>query len=343
MKTLGQLAEIVGGIVIGNNDMMIIGVGSVKDGAKPGSITFAESEELHTAAEMTDVAAVIVPKSITKSSKNLLQVDNPRLAYARIAHEFMPEPLKTGEIHSTSVIHAQAQIASDVSIHPYVVIDKGAIIGEGTVIGPGVYIGQGVHVGMNCEIHANVVVEYGTQIGDRVIIHAGAVIGSDGYGFVTTNDGHYKLPQLGDVIIEDDVEIGANVTIDRGAIDSTRVGRGSKLDNLVHLGHNVTTGPECLIVAQSGIAGSTKLGKRVTLAGQSGAFGHLTIGDHVTLAARGLITNDVEDRMFLSGAPAQEHRKDYRIKASVRKLPELMKQIRNLEKKLVELEEKLKD
>lgn len=343
MRKLSELAEIVGGKVIGEDDMMIVGVGSVKDGALAGTITFAESEELHRAAEKTDAAAVIVSKEISHSSKVLLQVDNPRLAYAKIAHEFMPKPLMTGEINPSSMVHPDATVGKDVSIHPYAVIDKNAKIGDRSTIGPGVYVGQGVVIGSDCEIHANVVIEYDSIIGDRVIIHAGSVLGSDGFGFVTTKDGHFKLPQVGNVIIEDDVEIGANVTIDRGAIDSTVVGKGSKLDNLVHLAHNVTTGEECLIIAQSGIAGSTKLGRRVTLAGQSGIFGHLRVGDNVKLAARGVITNDVENDAFLSGFPAIEHNKNFRIKASLRKVPNLMKRIKELENKLAILEQKAKD
>lgn len=340
LRKLKDLAEIVGGVVLGDSDMMIVGVGSVQDGASPGTITFAESRELHIAAEKTEAAAIIVPKTITESTKTLLQVNNPRLAYAKIAEEFMPRPLKTGLTHPTSVIHPDAQLAEGVSIHPHVVIDAGAQIGAQTIIGPGTYIGKDVKIGSDCELHANVVIEYQTEIGDRVIIQAGAVLGSDGYGFVTTEDGHLKIPQLGYLIVEDDVEIGANVTIDRGAIGPTKVGRGSKLDNLVHLAHNVTTGPECLFIAQSGVAGSTKMGKRVVLAGQSGVYGHVRIGDNVTLAARGVITNDTKDGAFLSGAPAQDHRQDYRIKAAMRKLPDLLKQVRDLTKKISNLEEK---
>lgn len=342
MRKLKDLAEIVGGNVVGDNDMMIIGVGSAQD-ASLGTITFAESVELHKTAEKTEAAAIIVPKTITKSKKNLLQVDNPRLAYAIIAREFMIRPLQTGLIHPMSVIDSDAQIGKEVSIHPQAIIDAGAQIGARTIIGPGTYIGKDVKIGADCEIHANVVIEYQTEIGDRVIVQAGAVLGSDGYGYVTTEAGHTKIPQLGKLIVEDDVEIGANVTIDRGAIGSTKIGRGSKLDNLIHLGHNVTTGPECLLIAQSGVAGSTKMGKRVTLAGQSGVYGHVRIGDNVILAARGVITNDVKDGAFLSGAPAQDHHKDYRIKAAIRKLPKLLKQVRELTKKLSKIEEKLKD
>ncbi len=340
MKTLRELAEIVGGNILGNHDMIIVGVGSAKD-ALQGTITFAETEELHRVAEKNNAAAIIVPKTITNSSKTLLQARNPRLAFAKIAYVFMPKPLVTGEIHPTSVIHKDAEIGDNVSIHPHAVIDAEAKIGLGTVIGPGVYVGKGVKIGVDCEIHANVVIEYATEIGDRVIIHGGTVLGSDGYGFVTTTEEHYKLPQLGNVIIEDDVEIGANVTIDRGAIGSTVVGRGTKIDNLVHMAHNVKTGPECLIVAQVGVAGSSTLGRRVTLGGQAGVFGHLNVGDNVMLAARGVITNNVEKDRFLSGYPAMDHKKDYRIKAANRRTPEMLKKIKDLEKRLAELEKKM--
>lgn len=340
MIRLVDLAEIVGGNIIGNRDMMITGVGSVKDGAAEGTITFAENEDLHKAAEETNAAAIIVPKSIKQSQKILIQVDHPRLAFAQIAHQFQSKPLITQDIHTTCQIHSDAQVGNGVSIHPYAVIDAGANIGDGTVIGPGVYIGKDVQVGSDCEIHANVVIEYATQIGNRVIIHAGTVIGSDGFGFVTTREGHYKLPQLGNVLIEDDVEIGANVAIDRGAIGSTVVGRGTKLDNLVHLAHNVKVGESGLIVGQAGVAGSTRLGNWVTLAGQSGVYGHLQVGDQVTLAARGVITNNVENGAFLSGAPAIDHKQDFKVRAAGRRVPDLLKKVRELEKRLVELEKK---
>lgn len=342
MRRLKDLAELVGGTVIGDHDIMITGVGSAGD-AMAGTITFAETEELHKKAEDSAAAAVLVPHTVMVSQKSLIQVDNPRLAYAQIAHEFMPHPLITGQVHPTSILDFTAEIAEEVSIHAHAVIDGGAVIGPRTVIGPGVYVGQGAVIGSDCEIHANVVIEYGTQIGNRVMIHGGTVIGSDGFGFVTTKEGHYKLPQLGRVVIEDDVEIGANVTIDRGAIGDTRIGKGTKIDNLVHLAHNVEVGPESLLVGQCGIAGSTKIGKRVTLAGQSGVYGHLTIGDNVTLAARGVITNDTDDGAFLSGHPAIEHKQDFKIKAATRRLPGLLKEIREMAKRLTAMEQKLKN
>lgn len=340
MIRLVDLAEIVGGNIIGNRDIMIVGVGSVKDGADEGTITFAENEDLHKAAEETNAAAIIVPKSIAQSKKTLIQVDYPRLAFAQIAHQFQLKPLVTQGIHPTCQIHPEAQIGDGVSIHPYAVIDAGAQIGDGTVVGSGVYIGKGVQVGSDCEIHANVVIEYATQIGNRVIIHAGTVVGSDGFGFVTTKAGHYKLPQLGNVLIQDDVEIGANVAIDRGAIGSTVVRRGTKIDNLVHLAHNVEVGENGLIVGQAGVAGSAKLGNWVTLAGQSGVYGHLQVGDKVTLAARGVITGDVESGAFLSGAPAIDHKQDFKVRAAGRRVPDLLKRVRELEKRLAELEKK---
>ena len=343
MKDLRQLAELVEGVIIGDPDLKITGLGSAKEGAEKGTITFAENREIHKLAEKTGAAAVIVPKDITESEKSLIQVDNPRLAFAQIAQVFAPRPLLTEEIHPTSTIHDDAQIGENVSIHPNAVIDAGAKIGKNSIIGPGVYIGKGVQLGENCIIHANVVVEYDTQIGDRVIIHAGSVLGSDGYGYVTTEKGHEKLPQLGKVVIEDDVELGANVAIDRGAIGDTVVGRGTKIDNLVHLAHNVKVGPECIIVGQVGIAGSAKVGKRVTMGGQVGVIGHLEIGDNVMVAARGVVSSDVKSDSFISGNPAIDHRENFKIKAACRRTPQLRKKVRKLEKKLAQLEEKLSE
>lgn len=341
MKSVRELANLVSGVIIGDHDMMITGVGSAVS-ASAGSITFAETAELHREAEHSGAAAVLVPEGICQSQKTLIQVANPRLAFARIAQEFAPRPLVTGQVHPTSIIDMDAEIAEEVSVHAHAVIDAGAKIGQRTIIGPGVYVGKNVVIGTDCEIHANVVIEYDTQIGNRVIIHAGSVLGSDGYGFVTAKEGHIKLPQLGNVVIEDDVEIGANVTIDRGALGRTRVGQGTKIDNLVHLAHNVEVGSHSLIVAQTGVAGSARLGSWVTLAGQSGVFGHLEVGDRVILAARGLITSDVESGAFVSGQPAIEHKKDFKIKAATRRVPELFKKVKEMEKRLAQLEEKLK-
>ncbi|ADL13683.1 UDP-3-O-(3-hydroxymyristoyl)glucosamine N-acyltransferase [Acetohalobium arabaticum] len=338
---LKELAELVDGEIIGEVELIISGVGGVENVAK-GEITFAQSDEYLTKAESSLAAAVIVADEI-ESDKTLLKVDNPRLAFAKIAHEFEPELYKTNEIHSTAVIADDVECGSNVSIGPQVTIESGVSIGDNVRIAAGAHIGSQVKIGAETIIHPNVVIMHQTEVGNRVIIHPGAVIGSDGYGFETTSEGHYKVPQLGNVIIEDDVELGANVTIDRGTTGSTVIGRGTKTDNLVHIAHNVRIAADCLLVAQVGIAGSAEIGEGVTLAGKAGVVGHLEVGANTTVAAQSIITNDVPPDSFYSGYPAREHKSEMRIKAARRKLPAMVKELRELKKEVKSLKEEVKE
>lgn len=339
--TAGELARFVKGELIGNPDRVIKGVSGVNE-SKSDTVTFAENSEYFSAAEKSRAALIIVSEEITDSSKDLLKVKNPRLAFARIASLFAPEVLYKPGIHSSAVISDSVKIGKNVSIHPRVVIDEGVELGDNAIIAPGVYLGKNVKIGSNTVIHSNVVIEYNTVIGSNVIIHGGTVIGSDGYGFVSDNTGHHKIPQLGSVIIEDGVEIGANVTIDRGTSGPTIIKKGTKIDNLVQIAHNVEVGPENLIVAQTGIAGSTRLGKRVTLAGQSGVVGHIEVGDNTVLAANSLLTKGTSGGVFYSGNPAHDHREELREQAARRKLPDLIKRVKKLERELKKLKEEKK-
>jgi len=334
---LSDLAEIVQGSISGRKDLMIKGVAGVKE-SKADTITFAENNNYLKAAEQSGAGAVIVPLDITDSCKTLLRVENPRLAFSRIAMLFLPEIFYQPGIHPTAVVDESASIGKNVSIHALVVISKGVEIGDNSIVSPGVFIGPEVKIGSNTLVHPNVVIENDSIIGSGVIINAGTIIGSDGYGFVTDEKGHQKIPQLGRVIIEDDVEIGANVTIDRGTSGPTVIGRGTKTDNLIQIGHNVEVGPECLLVAQVGIAGSSKLGRRVILAGKTGVAGHLKIGDNAIIAAASIVTKDTPSGVFYSGNPAHDHRQELREQPARRKLPELLKKIKELEKRIEELE-----
>ena len=214
---------------------------------------------------------------------------------------------------------------------------SGVKIGAGTILMGGVYIGAETILGENCLVYPNVCIREQLQIGNRVIVHAGAIVGEDGFGFVTLPDGHVKVPHIGTVIIEDDVEIGANTAIERGTCGSTIIGRGSKIGNLVQVGHNVKLGENCLVVAMTGIAGSAIIGDRVTLAGQSGIAGHLTVGNDCVVAARGLVAGDLPPGSFVSGFPARPHRENMRVIAAQRRLPELMDRVKELEGKLARL------
>ncbi len=341
VRNLDELSLVVSGRIVGDGSIKINGVGGA-DNAQNDEITFAQDKKFFKEAE-ENAAAIIVSEEFSniKSNKPLLVVDNPRKAFARIAKLFMPQPYYRPGISEQAHISSQVELGDNVSIHAGVVIEAGAKIGNNVVLAPGVYVGHNVEIGADSTIHPNVVIEYDSQLGERVEVNSGAVIGCEGYGFETSDEGHIKVPQFGNVVIEDDVELGANVTVDRAATGATIVGQGTKIDNLVHIAHNVKIGPECLIIAQVGIAGSAEIGRRVTLAGKSGVVGHLTIGDNTTLAAYSVITHNVKSNSFLSGYPAHDHRKERRIKAARKRLPGMVKRMRRLESRISDLEEKL--
>ncbi len=340
-KTLDELSKLVKARIIGDETVEITGVGGA-DNVSVGQITFAQTEEFLELAKQK-AAAIIVGEKLAElnSATPLLVVDNPRAAFATIAEVFVFKPYYNQVISPDAIIADNVQLGSGVSIHPGVIIESGAIIGDNVILAPGVYVGHNVKIANDTIIHPNVVIEYDSEIGSRVEVHPGAVIGCEGYGFEKTQNGYIKVPQFGNVIIEDDVEIGANVTIDRAATGSTIVGSGTKIDNLVHIAHNVEIGEDCLLIAQVGVAGSAKLGNQVTLAGKSGVVGHLTIGDNTTVASYSAVTNDVAPNSFISGYPAHDHRLERRIKVSRKKLPAMIKKIRKLEKKINKLEEGL--
>jgi len=332
-----ELADIVDGQVIGDTNKSITGVAGVLE-SNQEEITFAENRKYLSEAEKSNAGVIIVPEELRTSKKTIIAVKNPRLAYAQIASIFAPDVFYKPGIHPSSVVSENATIGNNVSIHPQVVIDDNVVIGDNTVLAPGAYIGKGSEIGSNTVIHPNVVVEYDSIIGSNCIIHGGSVIGSDGYGFVSVVDGHHKIPQLGNVIIEDNVEIGANVTVDRGTSGSTVIGKGTKVDNLVQIAHNVKIGPDCLIIAQVGIAGSSEIGERVILAGKTGVVGHIKVADHVTVASYSMVTKDTPSAVFYSGNPAQDHKAELREQAAGRKLPELLKKVKELEKKILQME-----
>jgi UDP-3-O-[3-hydroxymyristoyl] glucosamine N-acyltransferase len=238
-------------------------------------------------------------------------------------------------VHAHAAVDASSQIGAHAAIGPFTTIEKAVTIGEGSVIYSGCYIGARVQIGPHAIIYPGVVLREDTHIGARVIIQPGAVLGSDGYGFATQEGKHHKIPQIGRVVIEDDVEIGANVTIDRATTGETRIGSGTKIDNLVHIAHNVQVGKNCLIVAQVGISGSTRIGNQVTLAGQVGVVGHLTIGDNAVIAAQSGVMNNVEPGSVLFGSPARPHREAMKLLAIYGKLSEIYDAVKALKKKIL--------
>lgn len=336
VKTLKEIADLVGGEVLGDANPEITGITNIEE-AGPAEITFAVPPHIEKAAGSA-AAAVIIPTSITTFPKPAIRVDNPRIAFVKLLELFTPPPAVARGIHPTAVLGANVRMGSNVAIMAHVVVADNAVIGDDAVIYPHVYIGEGAIVGHAATLHANVTVYDKCTLGDRVIIHSGAVVGSDGFGFITIGGRHYKVPQVGNVVIGDDVEIGACTTIDRATTGSTVVKRGTKIDNLVHLAHNVVVGENCFMVAYTGIAGSAKIGNNCTFAGKSGCAGHITIGDNCVFAAKAAPIKDVPSNSFYAGFPARPHREWLKAEASMRKVPDLLDKVKELEKRLAELE-----
>jgi UDP-3-O-[3-hydroxymyristoyl] glucosamine N-acyltransferase len=336
--TLQEIAELVDGNILGKAEITITGVTNL-DNATESDISFAV--EPHIAqGEACNAGAVIIPDNIKQYGKPAIRVANPRAAFTKLLELFTP-PLKIKrEVHSTVIVGDNVTIGNNVAIMPYVVIADNAIIGDNVILYPHIYVGQNVTIAEDSILYPNVTIREFCSVGKRTIIHSGAVIGSDGFGFITTQGKHSKVPQVGNVVLEDDVEIGANVGIDRATTGSTVVKRGTKVDNLVHLAHNVVIGENGLICSQTGIAGSTKVGNNVTFAGQCGSVGHINIGDNCVFVARSAPIGDVPAGSYYGGFPARPHKEWLRNKAAANKAADLSKKVRDLEKRLAQLENK---
>ena len=334
-KTLRELAELIDGQIIGDCDPDITGITGI-DEAGPTDLTFAVPPHLERAAQ-SQAAAVIVPATVETYAKPAIRVENPRVAFTRLLTLCNPPPAFERGIHPTAVVGSNLALADTAGIMAQVFIGDGVTIGDGTVIYPHTYIGDGSVIGKNCVIHPNVTLRERTILGDRVIVQSGAVLGGDGFGFVTVDGEHLKVPQVGNVVIEDDVEIGANAAIDRATTGSTIVKRGTKIDNFVHIAHNDVIGEHCLIAAQTGISGSVTVGNHVTLAGQTGTAGHIHIGENSVFIGRAGITKDTPANYFGAGVPARPHQEWVKELVALHKLPAALKKIRELEKRLEEL------
>jgi UDP-3-O-[3-hydroxymyristoyl] glucosamine N-acyltransferase len=272
-------------------------------------------------------------------SKPLILTDNPYLSFVKAVEYFVPSKNSYQKtVNPAAVIASTASLGADVGIGACCVIEDGVTIGEGTVVLAGTYVGRDSTIGRGCLIYPNVTIREDVRIGDRVIVHSGAVIGSDGFGFAKDGTVYRKIPQIGNVVIEDDVEVGANVTIDRATTGTTLVGRGTKIDNLVQVAHNVVIHENCIVVAQVGIGGSTEIGSGATLAGQAGIVGHVKIGDRALVAAQAGVIGDIPPDTTVSGYPAREHGGARKIYASLTKLPELIKKVADLAERITRLE-----
>ena len=302
--TAAQIAKDLGGEVLGDGSLALTGFAPATS-AKPGDLTFAENETFFLKAEQSAASAILIDGPFTSSKKVLIKVTNARIAFAKVLPFFFPDKKFAPGIHSTAAIDASAKIDPSAHIGPHCVVAEGVKIGANVVLESGIHVGPSTTIGADSHIFPNVTIYALTQIGQRVRIHAGTAIGSDGFGYVFDSGVHRKIPQVGCVILGDDVEIGSNVSIDRGALGPTTIGKGTKIDNLVQIAHNVTIGEHCLIVGQAGVAGSTKVGNYTTIAGQAGIAGHLKIGHKVIVAAQSGVMHDIPDGAKYLGAPAQ--------------------------------------
>src|SRR5919201_2690015 len=324
--TLRELAELVGGSVEGDPTLVITGVAGILE-AQPGEITFVAQPKYLQDLKTAKASAVILDRT-TAADRPAIRVDQPYRAFATLVTLFYPRPRPQPGIMEPVLVGTGVQLGQEVTLFPFVTLSDDVTIGDRVVMYPGVFVGQGSSIGDDTVVYASVTIYDRVTVGRRVIIHAGAVLGSDGFGYVQDADGHHqKVPQVGGVRVEDDVEIGANVCIDRATLGETIIRRGAKIDNLVNIAHNVEVGEDNLLLAQVGISGSCRLGKQVTLAGQVGMIDHVTVGDHAPVIAQSGIARDVEPRAILAGTVAMPHQLWRRVQAATPRLPELLRTV----------------
>ena len=334
--TASQIAERVQGEISGDGTTPLTGFASA-DLARAGDLTFADKEEYFVAAEQSAAAAILVSNGFTSTKKVLIRVPNARVAVARLLPVFFPPDQHPQGIHPGANIDPSARVDATAHIGPNCVVGAGVQIGARSVLMGGNYIGRDSSLGDDVCLFPNVVIYYRTVIGHRVVIHAGTVIGSDGYGYVFDEGRHRKVLQVGNVIIHDDVEIGANSAVDRAALGATVIGAGTKIDNLVHVAHNVVMGRHCLVMGQAGFAGSTQLGDYVVVASQSGIAGHLKLGHQSMIGAKSGVMRDIPDGGKVLGIPAMPDKQAKRQMIAVQQLPEMIHRLRELEKQVGEL------
>jgi UDP-3-O-[3-hydroxymyristoyl] glucosamine N-acyltransferase len=334
---LQELADRLECRLDGNGDLDVTRVSGIQD-AQPGDVTFLANPKYEKVLALTRASAVILKDDAPAAPCAMLRARDPYLAFARAVRLFAPVSRPAPGVHTLTAIAADASLGADVSIGPFVAIGEGARVGDRTVIYPNVTIGASVSIGSDCTIHSNVAVRERCTVGDRVVLQNGVVVGGDGYGFVRRGDGtHEKIPQVAVVVIEDDVELGANTTVDRPAVGETRIKAGSKIDNLVQIAHGVTVGRNVLMAAQVGIAGSTHIEDDVVFGGQVGVGGHLTIGRGAIAVGQSGVTNSLDAGAFVAGYPAIDSREWRKASVLFRRLPEMKRRIEQLEERVEEL------
>jgi len=340
-RTLAELAALVGGRVLGDGSVRLKGVGGLED-AGPAEITFLANPKYASLVARTKAGAIVISDKAPKPPLPAIVVADPNHAFIAIAQQFV-EPVRMPEgIHPSAVVDPSAVLGRRVSVGPNAVVQEGASIGEGTVLHALVYVGHGAKIGRDCVLHPHVSIRERCIVGDRVILHDGTVIGSDGFGFATVGGVHHKIPQNGIAVIEDDVEMGANCAVDRARIDRTVVKKGTKLDNMVHIGHNSVIGEHVLMAAQVAIAGSVKVDHHAVIGGQVAVGGHLTVGAGGILAGQAGLSKDLPPGEMYSGTPAEPHIRRLRALAASHRVAELIEEVRAIREKVAELERRLK-
>jgi UDP-3-O-[3-hydroxymyristoyl] glucosamine N-acyltransferase len=339
-KTLQEIAQYLGGTVSGDGEILIGGLGTLDD-AGEGQLTFLANPKYASKVASTKASAVLLPEGANPQGHNAIFHPNPYLAFAKLLTLFYVAPVPAAGIMQGAQVAEGVKMGAGGTIYPGASVAKGVVLGERVVLHPGVVLYHGVTLGDDVTLHANVSVQAGCRIGNRVIIHNGTVVGSDGFGYAPDGKGWYKIPQIGIVVIEDDVEIGSNCVIDRAALEVTRIGRGTKIDNLVQIAHNCIIGEDCMIVSQVGISGSTQVGNHVILGGQVGVAGHLKIGDNVMVGAKSGVPGNLAANQTVSGYPCLPHREWLKASGVIPKLPEFRRTVLALEKRVAELESQL--
>lgn len=332
--SLEQIAAIVNAEVEGDSSLIITGLSPLET-AVEGDLSFVAHSKYRRYLLLTKASALLVDPNFPSCEKTVLRVENPQYSFLQIIKQFFnSNDYMTPGVHPSALIGSDVKLGTGVAIGPYVVIGDNSYIGVNTILHAGVIIEHHTNIAENTIIYAGVLIGSETEIGQKVTILMGTVIGSDGFGFVKQDGRYHKMPHFGNVMIEDEVEIGANCTIDRATFGATKIGKGTKLDNMVHVAHNVEIGENTVIAAQTAVAGSTKIGNNVVVGGQVGFAEHITIGDNVTLGARSGVTKSIPSNVVISGFPACNHSKAKKQEASLRQLPQLFKRIRQLEKEL---------
>lgn len=337
--TLKDIAKLVSGELIGDGSIVVSGASNLEE-AGSSDVTFFANPRYEAMLSLTKAACVIAPKNFSgKGNYAVIKVDNPSVAFLHVMEKLSPiSDIHPSGIHKNSVISKDAKLGKGVSVGANTVIEEGADIGDNTVIYPLIFIGKNTKIGKNCVIYPNVTIRERVIVGNNCIIHPGAVIGSDGFGYVNIENKHHKISQIGTVELEDDVEIGANVTIDRARFEKTVIGKGTKIDNLVQIAHNVKVGKNCLIIAQAGIAGSSEIGENAIIAAQAGINGHIKIGENVIVGAQAGVTKSIEPNEIVLWSPAKPAGEVRRTLAYISRLGDFSKELKELKEKMAKLE-----